>query len=418
MELGRFLGTKKFYEAQPEDVEAFYRQMVDEGVEGWKVMQADEALRVLYQAVYPQPWAEPWSVVVPEITATERPLVRPALSEAHAMRQWEGRRDDGDLPARYAGFIEEVRQVARTRHYSYRTEQTYADWVKRFLVFTLPETREALGPEEVARYLDYLAAGRRVSGATQNQAFNALLLLYREVLKREFGNLVGVRRAEQRRRIPVVLTREEMQALLREVPEGWRLPVELLYGSGLRLLECVRLRVQDVDLSRLLLTVRGGKGGKDRVVPLAVSAAAAMPAHLERVRELHHQDLAQGLGEAALPESARIKYASRAKDWSWQFVFPSSRISGDPRAGGKLRRHHVHEIALQKVVRAAAPKADLAKPVTPHTLRHSFATHLLESGADIRTVQELLGHADVSTTMIYTHVLNRPGLVVRSPLDG
>jgi integron integrase len=272
--------------------------------------------------------------------------------------------------------------------------------------------------EAVRSYLGYLAVKRGIAAATQNQAFNALLFVFKEVLGQEFGSLEGVQRAPERRRVPVVLSREEVRRLLAVMEDGpWKLMAELLYGSGLRVMECVRLRLRDLDLERAVITVRQGKGGKDRVAPLPVLAAEGLRGQIEKVRKLHAEDLIRGLGETVLPDGVELKYASYAKEPGWQFLFPSAQVAEDPRSG-KLRRHHVHENNLQRAVRMAAAKADLLKTVTPHTLRHSFATHLLEGGADIRTVQELLGHADVSTTMIYTHVLNRPGLAVRSPLDG
>jgi integron integrase len=347
---------------------------------------------------------------------TERPLNRvPLKLEATG---WAGRSDEGELPERYADFLEEVRKAVRSRQYSYRTEQTYVDWVRRFLLFAQPRDRESLSTEDGRDYLSYLAVKRRVAAATQNQAFNALLFLFQEVLGREFGRLEGVQRAVQRRRVPVVLTRAEVRSLLDAVEEGpLKLMVELLYGSGLRLLECVRLRVQDVDVEKLVVTVRLGKGGKDRVAPLPVSVAGRVREQMARVLALHGEDLKRGLGETVLPEGVEKKYGGYSKEPGWQFLFPSKQVAEDPRSG-KLRRHHVHENHLQRTVKAAAAKAGLLKTVTPHTLRHSFATHLLEGGSDIRTVQELLGHADVSTTMIYTHVLNKPGVTVKSPLDG
>ncbi|MBE2181604.1 MAG: integron integrase [Chthoniobacterales bacterium] len=331
---------------------------------------------------------------------------------------WEGRTDDGELPERFGPFLDEVRRRIRTRHLSYRTEQTYLQWTRRFLVFARPESRDALENEHVRSYLGYLAVKRGVAASTQNQAFNAVLFVFREVLGKEFGSLEGVQRAPERRRMPVVLTRDEVRRLLAAIEEGpGKLMVELLYGSGLRVQECLRLRLRDVDFDRAQIVVRQGKGGKDRVAPLPVAAAEKLRVQIERVLKLHGEDLARGLGETVLPDGVEKKYAGYASEPGWQFLFPSAQVAEDPRSG-KLRRHHLHENSLQKIVKKAAARAGLLKTVTPHTLRHSFATHLLEGGADIRTVQELLGHADVSTTMIYTHVLNRPGVAVRSPLDG
>jgi integron integrase len=416
MKFGKFMAPKPFYQAGREDVEAFYRSLADEGRQAWQVEQADAALKEVYQRLYPAAWAKPWEVTWPERAMTDRPMNRPEI--AWDAGKWEGRTDEGELPERYEPFLGEIRAKVRTRQYSYRTEQTYVDWARRFLLFARPESRESLSAEDASAYLSYLAVKRKVASSTQNQAFNALLFLFKEVLGKEFGPMQGVRRAEQRRKVPVVLSRPEVRALLEAIEEGTgRLMVELLYGAGLRLLECVRLRLQDIDLERAAVTVRQGKGGKDRMAPLPVLIAGKVRDQIAQVLEIHRKDLEQGMGETVLPDGIEKKYGGYSKEPGWQFLFPSKQVAEDPRSG-KLRRHHVNEAYLQRQVREAARKAGLLKTVTPHTLRHSFATHLLEGGADIRTVQELLGHADVSTTMIYTHVLNRPGIAVRSPLDG
>lgn len=265
-------------------------------------------------------------------------------------------------------------------------------------------------------FLTHLAVAGKVAAATQNQAKSALLFLYREVLDVELPWLENVERAKAPKRLPVVLTRAEVQALLTRLSGTHWLMSSLLYGAGLRLMECLRLRVKDVDFSRKEILVRDGKGFKDRVTMLPVALAVPLREHLERVRELHRQDLAAGWGAVHLPYALEKKYPGAAHDWAWQYVFPSARISVDPRSG-QVRRHHVQDQALQRAIKQAVRDADLTKPATPHTLRHSFATHLLEGGYDIRTVQELLGHSDVSTTMIYTHVLNKGGHGVTSPLD-
>lgn len=415
LKFGKFLTPRSFYQATLPDVEGFYGVLLQESRSRWQVEQADEALKLVFQNLYPMEWAKEWKPVWPEGAMTGRPLNRPALKLEDPA--WAGRSDVGELPERYLPFLEEVKGRVRAMQYSYRTEQTYVDWVRRFLVFAQPANREGVGSEAARAFLSYLAVKRGVAAATQNQAFNALLFLFKEVLRKEFGLLEGVQRAQQRRRVPVVLTRTEVKALLGTLEEGsGKLMVELLYGAGLRLLECVRLRVQDMDLERGVVTVRLGKGGKDRVAPLPASISGKVREQIVRVLALHTEDLAQGLGETVLPDGVEKKYGSYSKNPGWQFLFPSKQVATDPRSG-KLRRHHVHENHLQRRVKEAAAKAGILKTVTPHTLRHSFATHLLEGGADIRTVQELLGHADVSTTMIYTHVLNRPGLTVKSPLD-
>ncbi len=413
---GKFIAPKKLYEAAQQEVEAFYQSLASEGRTRWQLEQADEALRLVYQKMYATDWAKEWLPVWPEAAMTDRPMNRAPVSGEDPT--WMGRTDDGELPERFAPFLDEVRRRIRTRHLSYRTEQTYLQWLRRFLVFARPESRDALETEQVRSYLGYLAVKRGVAASTQNQAFNAVLFVFKEVLGKEFGSLEGVQRAPERRRMPVVLTRDEVRRLLAAIPEGpGKLMVELLYGSGLRVQECLRLRLRDVDLESALVTIRQGKGGKDRVAPLPVLAAERLRAQIGRVLKLHGEDLARGLGETVLPDGVEKKYASYAKEPGWQFLFPSAQVAEDPRSG-KLRRHHLHENSVLKIVKKAAAQAGLLKTVTPHTLRHSFATHLLEGGADIRTVQELLGHADVSTTMIYTHVLNRPGVAVRSPLDG
>jgi integron integrase len=273
-----------------------------------------------------------------------------------------------------------------------------------------------MGKPEVTQFLSALAVEKGVSSSTQNQALNALLFLYRHVLEHEIGWLDDIVRAKQSRRLPTVLTKQEVRMLLGTLDGVNWLMVNLLYGAGLRLLECLRLRVKDVDFSTSQLIVREGKGNKDRVTMLPTVVRDPLIAHLQQVRQLHVQDLTLGYGNVYLPDALARKYPNAAKAWGWQWVFPASQLSIDPRSGER-RRHHVHESVLQKAVSAAAQRAGIIKPVGCHTLRHSFATHLLEDGYDIRTIQELLGHKDVSTTMIYTHVLNRGGRGVASPAD-
>jgi integron integrase len=269
---------------------------------------------------------------------------------------------------------------------------------------------------EVTEFLTHLARDGHVAASTQNQALSALLFLYKEVLKQEIGWLDQVERARKPARLPVVLTPQELRKIFAHLRGTPRLMAGLLYGSGLRLMECVRLRVKDVDFAYARITVRDAKGGKDRVTMLPVNVAAGLERHLRKVKAQHEQDLIEGFGIVHLPHALAGKYPNAAREWSWQYVFPSSRIGTDPRTGAR-QRHHIAEGLLQAAVKNAVRAARITKPATCHTLRHSFATHLLENGYDIRTVQELLGHKDVSTTMIYTHVLNRPGLGVKSPLD-
>ncbi len=341
-------------------------------------------------------------------------------------------RENGLLPStRPAGrtpLIEAVRQrhgkllddlvvTIRQRHYSIRTEQAYLGWTCRFLLFLGEKTPESAGAPEISAFLQDLAVRGTVAASTQNQALNGLIFLYGQVLQRPPGDLGDFVRAKRPRRLPVVLGRSEVARLLGQLTGVHHLMTALLYGTGMRLMECVRLRVQDIDFAQGLIVVRDDKGQKDRVVPLPQSLIKPLEQHLDKVRTLHQDDLAKGFGEVFLPDALARKYPNAAREWGWQYVFPSGRLTVDPRSGA-TRRHHTHENGLQKNIKKAVPAAGIVKRVNCHALRHSFATHLLENGYDIRTIQELLGHADVSTTMIYTHVLNRGGHGVVSPLDG
>ncbi|HEX9188356.1 MAG TPA: integron integrase [Vicinamibacteria bacterium] len=313
-------------------------------------------------------------------------------------------------------LLDRVRGVLRARHFSRRTEQAYVAWIRRFVLFHGRRQPDALGAPEVTAFLSHLATSRQVSASTQNQAFSAVLFLYREVLGRELAGLEQVPRARLPDRLPLVLAREEVAAVLRYMTGTPRLMCALMYGSGLRLLECCRLRVKDVDFALHELVVHDGKGQKDRVTVLPARLVPPLRAHLDSVQRQHLADLEGQAGYVALPGALSRKYPNAHREWAWQWVFPATRIHTDA-ATGERRRHHLHESLLQREFAAAVRAAKLVKPATCHTLRHSFATHLLETGYDIRTIQELLGHSDVSTTMIYTHVLNRGGRGVRSPLD-
>jgi integron integrase len=313
-------------------------------------------------------------------------------------------------------LLDRLRETIGVRHYSLRTEEAYVHWVRRFIWFHNKRLPLEMGAAEINRFLTHLAVDGHVSASTQNQAFSALLFLYQQVLQVDPGRIAGVIRARRPRRLPVVLTRDEVHQVLQELEGTYRLIVQLLYGSGLRLLECLRLRVKDVDFARGEITVREGKGNKDRRTMLPATVQPPLQAHLERVRQLHQQDLQRGLGGVYLPDALDRKLPAAA-EWRWQYVFPSATLSIDPRSGER-RRHHAHEGSVSRAITQAVRRAGLTKRATAHSFRHSFATHLLEAGYDIRTVQELLGHEDVSTTMIYTHVLNKGGQGVRSPLDG
>jgi len=313
-------------------------------------------------------------------------------------------------------LLDQVRDVLRLKHYSIRTEDSYVDWIRRFILFHKKRHPKDMGRAEVEAFLTHLAVEGNVAASTQNQALSALLFLYHEVLKVEFDAPLDSVRAKKPARLPVVLTRAEAHQVIDGMSGTHQLMAKLLYGSGLRLMECLRLRVKDIDFERREITVRDAKGGHERVTMLPASLVTPLQEHLKRVKLLHEQDLATGYGQVYLPYALDRKYPNAATEWGWQYVFPSERLSTDPRTG-ITRRHHMDESNLQRAVKDAVRLARLAKPASCHTFRHSFATHLLESGYDIRTVQELLGHKDVRTTMIYTHVLNRGGLAVRSPLD-
>ena len=313
-------------------------------------------------------------------------------------------------------LLEQVRGRMRLKHYSLRTEQAYLYWIRRYIRAWLPRHPRELDGAAVEAFLTRLATRDHVAASTQNQALSALLFLYREVLGVDLPWMENVVRARRPQRLPVVLSRAQVASLLQKLAGREALMAGLLYGSGLRLMECVRLRVKDVGLERNELVVRDGKGGKDRMTVLPGALKEALARQLAEVRLLHARDLACGHGRVYLPHALARKYPSAAAELAWQYVFPATRLSVDPRDGVR-RRHHVDEKVLQKAVRRAALECGFDRPATPHTLRHCFATHLLESGADIRTVQELLGHKDVATTQIYTHVLNRGALGVLSPLD-
>lgn len=313
-------------------------------------------------------------------------------------------------------LLDQVRGVIRLKHYSIRTEESSVGWIKRFILFNAKHHPKDMGAEEITRFLTHLAVNGRVAAATQNQALNALLFLYRDVLKIELPWLDGIERAKKPARLPVVFTRDEVKRILAQLDGTLWLMASLIYGSGLRLMECARLRVKDIDFAYAQLVVRDAKGQKDRVTMIPQSLVEPLRTQLARVQALHQEDLREGFGKVYLPFALAKKYPNAPSEWGWQYVFPARHRSVDPRSG-VARRHHVSEDALQRAIKRAMRAAHIVKPGSTHTLRHSFATHLLEDGYDIRTVQELLGHQDVSTTMIYTHVLQKGGQAARSPLD-
>ncbi len=313
-------------------------------------------------------------------------------------------------------LLDQLRDACRVRHYSIRTEDAYHDWARRFILFHGKRHPAEMGAVEINQFLTHLAVAGHVAASTQNQAFSAILFLYQKVMEADPGVIAGAIRAQRPKRLPVVMTRDEVRAVLGQMDGTNRLIGLLLYGSGVRLLECLRVRVKDLDFTLNQFTVREGKGDKDRRTMLPASMHRELTEHLQRVRLLHEDDVRKGFGEVYLPHALDRKYPNAAKEWKWQFVFPSSKLSVDPR-GGKRRRHHAHEAAVSRAITTAVRASGVVKKASAHTFRHSFATHLLEGGADIRTVQELLGHADVSTTMIYTHVLNRGATGTKSPLD-
>lgn len=385
----------------------------------WRFRQIVDALRLLFCDLLAASWARDydglgWRAFARNLEPDHPTLARSARGAKLAAPSANllVQRFRTHAGTDYQAFV----TTLRVRGMATRTEQTYEHWLARFCAFCDWRPLAELGATDVAAFLEHLAVRRQVAGATQRLALNALVFLFREVLGRELDLHQGFARAMPRRRIPAVLTVDEVRRLLDRLPGRTRLMAALMYGTGIRLMECVRLRVQDLDFGFAQVTVRHGKGGKDRVVPLPTRLDADLRNHLAAVRELHEADLADGCGVVHLPPALARKYPAAARDWRWQYVFPAPRLAVDF-ASGETRRHHVHETGLQRAIRAAALAAGIDKRVTSHTLRHSFATHLLASGADIRTVQELLGHADLATTMIYTHVMGRGGHAARSPLD-
>jgi integron integrase len=401
----------------PEQVTGYFQDLSRQGkLLDWQFRQAVDALHILLTDLANTPAAgnvdwDYWREAAVELKPVHATVARDQPIEQVLQQAPKFAPAAASMPV-----LQDLARQLRTRQYSIRTEQSYADWCQRFLRFCADKPIESLGDGDVERFLSHLVIERKVAASTQNLALNALSFLFKEVLDRPLDAL-RFSRAKRPKRLPVVLTRNEVKRLLAKLDGVYALMAGLLYGTGMRLMECVRLRIKDVDFERRLITVYNGKGMKDRLVPLPERYTDELQQQIASIKAQFDMDLANGVGEVYLPEALVRKYPNAPREWGWQYVFPSSRLSQDPRSG-KVRRHHLHEGTLQRAIKKAAQQADLVKQVNSHCLRHSFATHLLEAGYDIRTVQELLGHADVSTTMIYTHVLNRPGLPpVKSPVD-
>ena len=413
-------------EVQPESVrqvtaqevnDFFDRKSRDTALEDWQFAQLVDAIQILLVDLAYAPatsgvdWAY-WKEGARAI-GSRHPTVARDYDPADTAKQ-RGPGFYGD--AQRFPVLRELARTLRAKQYAIRTEQSYVDWCGRFLAFCNTEDPNSLSGSDVERFLGHLAVDRKVSANTQNVALSSLLFLFREVLKRPLEEM-QFSRSRRPQRLPVVLTRSEVNRLLEQMDGVYGLMAGLMYGTGMRLMECIRLRVADVDFEQSMITVRDGKGKKERVVPLPQRYTNPLSNHMEGLRDLHRRDLEGSVAGVYLPEALSRKYPNAKNEWIWQYVFPSSKLAQDPKTG-LVRRHHLYETTLQRAIKAAAGRAGIPKRVNSHALRHSFATHLLEAGYDIRTVQELLGHADVSTTMIYTHVLNRPGMVsVKSPAD-
>lgn len=399
-----------------DEILTYIQAKLNEDKTDWQLKQLLKALNILFLELLDHPEAAkiPWSQLqqsIPSITEMH-PSRAADLSPAQTVQQRVNNKSAHGL----SPWLEKMVISLRTQHYAFRTEKSYVDWTERFLNFHRQHDIQTLAEQHVESYLEHLAIQRKVSASTQRSALNAVVYFFRQVLHKEL-TLNQFIRASAPKRLPVVLSQRETHLLLNKMEGTYGVMASLLYGSGLRLMECIRLRVGDIDFDRGQIIVRKGKGNKDRVTPLPEQLIPALQEHLVLRKKVHDQDLEEGQGFAYLPESLSKKLGSSTRDWHWQYVFASARRAIDPRSG-ELRRHHIHETALQKAVLQAARQVGISKRINCHALRHSFATHLLESGVDIRTLQTLLGHNDVSTTMIYTHVMRKPGaLGVRSPLD-
>jgi integron integrase len=371
------------------DVKAFGDFLETNGCEGWQVKQAQEVVFLYIEKFLHK------KILFADNNQEDKPRL--------SITTWAEAKDV---------FLNRM----RLRHYAYNTERSYREWIRRFLLYTRLKSPMTAKPEHVKRFLTHLAVERKVTASTQNQAFNALLFLYREVLGQDFGDFRNTIRAKQSKRIPVVLTKDEIKQVFNHLSDKHCLMLKLIYASGIRVTECVRLRVKDLDFGNQSIIVRSGKGDKDRVTLLPEFLHCPLKTHLKAVKAVHAQDLAKEYGAVYLPEALERKYPNASREWGWQYVFPADKLTVDPRSG-VVRRHHIGQQVLQRAMKTALQKTDINKAASVHTLRHSFATHLLQAGYDIRTVQDLLGHKDVSTTMIYTHVLKRGPGGVKSPAE-
>lgn len=398
-------------------------------LQAWQFIQLITAIKILFTKMVHVSWAEqfPWEqwIEQAEQLPNEKQENHHQLSETELSYLKESLQDkskDSDglfhqVFTRYPVHIENMIKCIRIHHYSKRTEQTYLGWFMRFISFNKFKDPEVLTDNDIGTYLEYLVYKRKVSSSTQALALNSIIFFYKKVLEREVSDNIQFFRSKKPKRLPVVLSKTEVGQLLKEMPNPvWQLMAHLLYGCGMRLMEAVRLRILDVDFDYHQILIRNAKGKKDRVVPIPEKIMVPLREQINKAERLHQEDIKGGFGMVYIPEALSRKYPNAAFELRWQYVFPATAISADPISGVR-RRHHIHETGLQKTIKKTAEELGILKRVTCHVLRHSFATHLLENGYDIRTVQELLGHADVSTTMIYTHVLNKPGVTVTSPLD-
>jgi len=385
----KFLPEKQLAERTRDDVERFLEYWSDRSnIEDWQIRQASKALSIFFQRVLPR------------------------LRDESSLNDHADWNSALKIPP---DWPERLKNAMRIGHYAYRTERTYEDWIRRFIFFSVKQAGLS-GGQAVRLFLEHLAVERKVSAGTQRQALNALVFFFERIVDSPLGNIGEFTTGRRGRRLPVVLSHREVRHLMNRMKGKTALMAGLLYGAGLRTSECIRLRVKDIDFDLSQIVIRDGKGAKDRITLLPDRCRQPLLDHLIEVKKIHEKDIAEGFGEAHFWPALERKYSSAPKKWLWQYVFPASRLSVSPKTN-RIRRFHIHESVLQKAVSTAANRAGLRKHVTCRVLRHTFATHLLEAGYDIRTVQELLGHADVSTTMIYTHVLNRPGLAVKSPFD-